>query len=182
MTMKSISIKQEANNFSSNVQIMDNFIELDMRIDGEKLNTILRFEEITKTMREGEDSDKSQKLIGGLSFCLSMIALMAGGQSPYLYIWWIASILILGNYFRTKKTFISIDCDRCSIVFVKNDESLQFIDKLFAIRDEYLKGEYLKINWKNDIADELNRFMWLRQIEVINDTEFKNLKIKLETT
>lgn len=58
------------------------------------------------------------------------------------------------------------------------DDKIQeeIIQAIYSKRDQYLKENYLAINYDNEINNEINKFLWLKSLNLINQREFELIK------
>ncbi len=62
-------------------------------------------------------------------------------------------------------------------IWVLDDKNqAEIIDAIYNSRDSYLKENYLAINYNNEPNNEANKFLWLKNLNIINDKEFEVIK------
>jgi len=94
-------------------------------------------------------------------------------------------LLLLGwMLFATRKKTASIVLydNRVLIINMKkpsSEEVKEFVEHLQLLIKEYLKSKYATIDRDLPIEPQLNNYTWLKNRNVINDSEFTELKSKL---
>jgi hypothetical protein len=95
-----------------------------------------------------------------------------------------AFIFIIGApifYFLYKKSIVNyvvLNTEGTTMdIWVLDDKNQnEIISEIFKQRDSYLKKHYLAINFENEINDEINKFIWLKTLKLINEKEFDVVK------
>ena len=52
----------------------------------------------------------------------------------------------------------------------------EIIEAIYSNRNQYLKENYLEINYNNESSSEINKFLWLKNMKIISDREFEVIK------
>ena len=165
------------------------FLKFDFKEDG--LNYTLKdktinktdfiaFEDITNKTHEFFEKNEGYKsraiyfLVVGILFFLVNIFL-----KTKLWSW----MFLIGApvfYFLYKKSivnYIVINTDSDMNIWVlENKNQKLIIDEIYSRRNDYLMKNYLEINYENDVNNEINKFVWLKKLELINKEEFELIK------
>lgn len=58
------------------------------------------------------------------------------------------------------------------------DDKIQseIVETIYNKRNTYLKENYLSINYNNEPNNETNKFLWLKNLNIINESEFEVIK------
>ena len=52
----------------------------------------------------------------------------------------------------------------------------EIINVIYNKRNEYLRENYLEINYSNESSSEINKFLWIKNLKLINQREFEVIK------
>lgn len=62
-------------------------------------------------------------------------------------------------------------------IWVLDDKSQnEIVEAIYRQRDSYLRENYLEINHHNESASEIDKFLWLKSLNLINQKEFEVIK------
>ena len=62
-------------------------------------------------------------------------------------------------------------------IWVLDDANqIEIIEAVYSKRNSYLKENYLEINYENETSSEINKFLWLKNLKIINEREFEVIK------
>ena len=140
----------------------------------------ISFEDITNKSHEFFEKNEGHKsraiyfLIVGMLFLVSNIIL-----KTRLWSW----MFLVGApifYFLYKKSivnFIVLNTETEMDIWVLEDKNQKkIIDEIYSRRNDYLIKTYLEINYNNESSSEINKFSWLKKLEIINKKEFEVIK------
>jgi hypothetical protein len=84
-------------------------------------------------------------------------------------------------YFLDKKSVVNykvLNTENVELaIYVREDKNqADIIETIYSKRNTYLKENCLSINYNNEPTSEVNKFLWLKSLNLISDREFKVIK------
>ena len=144
------------------------------------------FEDITRTSTIVKSGSKGWFISGTVFLIFAFVCLISrliGEDIDYLsdVIWLVCAVICYGIYILKYQNIKNIMCtDGKAICFYldkpNKDAFDSFINILFKRRKEFLKEKYTKIDLDFPLEQQLYRIKWLKDEEIINDSEYINLK------
>lgn len=144
------------------------------------------YEEITQNTTILKSSSKGWFIAGTVFLVIAIICIIGrlAGQDVEKFsmvVWTICAVICYGiyalKYQSVKKIMLT---DGKAIFFFLNKPNAkilnEFIDSLFLKRKEHLKKRYAKIDVDLPPEQQLYRINWLKEDEIIDETEYKELK------
>ncbi len=98
----------------------------------------------------------------GLAFSISL--------SIFSFLYWRSKVA-----FTVIKTAIGIN-----LLVLQDKNYLEIISQIFTARNEYLRENYLEIDFENEAEAEVNKFAWLKEQGIISDKEFIVIREAIE--
>lgn len=71
---------------------------------------------------------------------------------------------------------INTDTNKMDIWIMDDTAQDEIVQAIYAKRDAYLKENYLAINYNNEAKSEVDKFLWLKSLKLINQKEFEVIK------
>ncbi len=154
-------------------------------MDGET-ETFIDYESITPTTRL-ITRQNGRLYVAAISFgifaLVGFILNLAGISAlmRWVPLWGVASVVLFGFHFYKRRRYFLVDLnnDR-SIFFIADQPSKnalkEFVQSMYESRKKYLRDRYFATNPNSEPENELRRFQWLLNEEVISETEFQQMK------
>lgn len=116
-------------------------------------------------------------LIGSVQFALTL----STNKPLDGYFWIIVGALCVAIYFLTVTKFTVISTEKGRIFIIKDGKHDSIINELFDRRKKKLISRYGDIDFSNDPDNEISKFHWLKNQEVISHSEFELISEKIRT-
>jgi hypothetical protein len=139
------------------------------------------FENITTTVDRYKSGSIGWLLFAiGLFIMVPFLVVLAPDDPFHWIIWLIASLLILSHYLRVSVNYLLVRCGDTNLIFFRNklnQAALEdFLKKLFTRRKEYLKKRYALFDPDCSSEENVYRYRWLRDNEIITNEEYAALR------
>lgn len=176
---------QDKQDFWVSIETFDDYVEYRLKHNKENIEGYLTYEGISNdTLRETRNSQwQGYFFAAAITFIISIAISLS---NPYFASF---ALFALGFFLKGKNelkkhryNYLILPCEKYNVVLIDNEESENAVKQLKAIRNVYLRKKYFSINWGNEVANELNRFSWLKSLKVISESEFEETKKQLLTT
>ncbi len=95
--------------------------------------------------------------------------------SPWLAI----GAFLVAVYFFTRTGYTILQTGRYDIIIIKDSKHDKVFNEIVNRKKKLLYSLYGEINYENDPTDEINKFIWLKNQGVIDETEFKEAVRKI---
>jgi hypothetical protein len=93
----------------------------------------------------------------------------------------LASPIFYFLYYRSKAAFTVIKTSEgTNLLILKDKNHDEIVGQIYSSRNEYLKDNYLEINYDNEANSELNKFSWLKEQGIISEKEFVVIREEIE--
>lgn len=156
-------------------------LEFTMKDDTLHKSEFIPYEDITNKSHEYFEKNSGHKnraiyfLVVGILFLISNLIFQTK-------LW--AFLFLIGApvfYFLYKKSVVNYkvlntDNGLMDIWVLDDKNQTEIIDAIYNTRNSYLKENYLAINYNNEPNNEANKFLWLKNLNIINDKEFEVIK------
>jgi hypothetical protein len=174
------NLAQKQGNFSNKINLSDDFVEYHAVTEKDKVDAFIPYESISNDKVMFEAGQRWKAITGGIIVGFAVLT-MLGTEGKAIFPLWILipGIGLLFEFYRNKKKLISLSCEKYNLLLLDNQEGHLFLDKVFEKRNSYLRNKYAYINWENDMTTELNRFQFLKNLGVLSEGQFDDLKNKV---
>ena len=95
-------------------------------------------------------------------------------------IWGAFTIISFFMYWQSKKSYVIVRLSEENLIFFKNVPNTKtveaFIDEMFETRKLYLRERYARIDTDFSVQENIGRFRWLKDNDIITQFEYDELK------
>lgn len=142
---------------------------------------LIPYEEITNKSHEYFEKNAGHKnraiyfLVVGFVFIIANIIFK---MKLWAWMFLIGAPIFYYLYRKSIVNYKVLNTDSGSMdIWVLDDANQDDIIKaIYNKRDAYLKEYYLEINYNNEGSSEINKFLWLKSMKIINEREFEVIK------
>lgn len=120
---------------------------------------------------------------------VGILWLLVGGVQTFLRfsesgnltisMWSILGAICFAAFLCAKTKYTILRTESGNILIIQNKQHDQILNKITKRRKEQLLVWYGEINYNNDPNDEMNKFLWLKNQNLISEEHFKDVKAKL---
>lgn len=139
------------------------------------------YEDITNKSHEFFEKNEGHKsraiyfLVVGILFIIANVVF-----KMKLWAWMFLLVAPIFYYLYRKSVVnykvLNTDSGTMDIWVLDDANQNQIIEAIYNKRNEYLKENYLEINYDNEPSIEINKFLWLKSMKIISDREFEVIK------
>jgi hypothetical protein len=170
---------QDKKDFYSSIETFSDYIEFKFNYKQEKIEAYIPYEGVSNdTIEHKRNTYWMNYYFAGL-FVFIVSCALAIANPGFGTVALLSLGLVLKGYSEQKKNrydLISLPCAKYNIVLIKNSDSEIALKELHKIKSKYIREKYFKINWENEMVDELNKMAWLKSNNIISETEFEDVK------
>ena len=144
----------------------------------------IRYEDITNDrtgLMEAKTHFKSYSIYLLIIAILFIVSNIIFGTHHLGGLFFVASLFTYLIYRFSVVRYTIIEAGERKIYVIRDKEHDEIVEQIYAKRDLYLKTTYGKLNTENDPNDEIEKFIWLKELGVINQDEFDSIHAELLT-
>lgn len=172
-----MKIEQKKHGTKIEYDFNDDFLYYKVNDEGGSGSANVQYEDITNNVTEYDERNQWYRNVGFAWLILGSIGTILNRN---ISIWLVLGVVFYGLYYYYRTSYSRINATSHNLLIIKDDKHDEVMKQIFDHRNEYLKAKYGKIDEKNNKQAELNKFTYLKNLGVIADYEFEDVKKALE--
>ena len=130
---------------------------------------------------ESNNTYKNNAIYTGIVGTIFLLINIFYGTKLWAWLFMLSCPIFYFLYYRSKAAFtVMKTTSDVNLVILQDKQHAQILEDIYKSRNNYLKVNYLTIDYENDPQRELNKFSWLQELDIISEREFKVIQEDIE--